>query len=453
MISRETKPRRQKINIKSYDFDGCIFNVNYMDSKAKDRLFKHNKHFFEKQYEKIKKNAIDIVIFQVGSNRQDKGTDNYNSNNHKSGSCYPALEMIKNEFKKNLGETECLLDGYLLCDTYGKRPHGENFAKACSQDPHYHFSDAVFDESKVTLLYAQMHRAASKYPDAEIIFDFYDDRDDDILPNLAQFFQKNPDLIPHNVQLQLKHYAGDSVSNIAKIQGTGVIDHQYEKNIQSMIECASYDPYGTNNIFNNLNFNHQQRLYDFKMRLGTIFKELNDHINLIEQMPHQNAVAHKEFIGALRTLHENLLTHEHKDIAIKIASLTTTVLQKLQQSSSDNNEEVHRNILKAYELDCKNLLSPHFNLALSAVSAVAVAGLSFLIAYKVDSLTDNKPLAASAYCGTAFLMRQALQSLFFKPSPVKKLTDNVLTQGRALNKETKEEKEHTHYIPLKFANR
>ncbi len=37
-------------------------------------------------------------------------------------------------------------------------------------------SDWLFDETKATIIYAQMHKIANENPNEEIVFDFYDDR-------------------------------------------------------------------------------------------------------------------------------------------------------------------------------------------------------------------------------------------------------------------------------------
>src|SRR5579871_3277988 len=97
------------INVQSFDFDGCIFNMNYIYSQSKDRLIETNEAFISQVSKKIQEEKIDEVVFMVGSNRQSLNIDNVNSKYGK-GSRFPALVILGKEFQKRYKTTKFRLD-------------------------------------------------------------------------------------------------------------------------------------------------------------------------------------------------------------------------------------------------------------------------------------------------------------------------------------------------------
>lgn len=67
------------------------------------------------------------------------------------------------------------------------------------------------DESKVSLLFAQMQLASMQNPNDDIVFNFYDDRQD-IVEGLQKFYTEHPELIPKNVTLNLVGYTGPKLT-------------------------------------------------------------------------------------------------------------------------------------------------------------------------------------------------------------------------------------------------
>lgn len=242
-----------RINIRSFDFDGCIFNRNYHHSVTQNRLIEANEKLISNLSLEMLQEQYHEIVFMVGSNRQSLDIDTTNAEGG-TGSCYPALQQLSDEFQKRVSPIKCRVDQYLLADTYGKTPKGMNFQKAIEKDKDFNFVRWLFDDSKLTVLYAQIHHAATQYPDAEIVFDFYDDRyvQRDILKGLGDFFNKNPDLVPRNVKLRLHCYAGEEVKDVATIQGTGLIDTSYEEHIHLMIHSAGLSFHGNLNTPNHI---------------------------------------------------------------------------------------------------------------------------------------------------------------------------------------------------------
>jgi len=223
------------IKVLSFDFDGCIFHRTYCYAEEKDVIL-HNQDFLELIQEEIKALAAIQVIAFVGSNRQSFSVDFMNSGG--KGSCFPAMQKIS----KHLDVT---LDTFLLADIYGKREDGNSFALAMSAlesgDIFKNSSEHAEwkpDETKMSILYAQMHRVASQYPSEEIIFDFYDDKDK-ILDSLYSFYEQYKELIPSNVTLRLNQYAGEQVLEMDELHGTGFIDQNYRETVLQIGEIAT----------------------------------------------------------------------------------------------------------------------------------------------------------------------------------------------------------------------
>lgn len=222
----------------SFDFDGCLFNRDYIFAKDK-KVIEHNQAFLDKIKDENKNEDkgqyYDKVVCLIGSNRQSKEFDDHNRYvilmGHglvDKGSCFPAIK----EVSEYLGAT---LDPMLLADIFADLPDGEAYRRTTTPDYKGEHPRTYFDASKVALLYAQIHKAAMDDPTAEIIFDFYDDKRE-ILDGLIQFFKKYPELMPRNVTLGLNLYdGGEGGALIEEFQGTGFIDSHYRQTVKDII--------------------------------------------------------------------------------------------------------------------------------------------------------------------------------------------------------------------------
>lgn len=226
-------PKRKRVL--SFDFDGCLFNLTYM--KANDRdVVQHNLEFLE--YIKSENSAFEKVTCFIGSNRQSKALDDNNryaigpEGFFDKGSCFPAIRVLSEYLNASL-------DATLLADIVHDLPEGESYRRATTSDYQGDHVDTYFDGTKLTLLYAQIHKAAMEDPTAEIIYDFYDDRED-ILYALKEFFKRSPGLIPQNVTLRLNQYAGKREGALLPVYhastGEGFIDSNYRLTVKHMFE-------------------------------------------------------------------------------------------------------------------------------------------------------------------------------------------------------------------------
>jgi hypothetical protein len=119
-----------------------------------------------------------------------------------------------------------IFDSFLLADLYGNLQGGKLFQRAIDLSYAGPHTDWIFDFTKITLLYAQMHRHAYLNLKDEIFFDFYDDKHE-ILRCLANFYSDHSELIPRNMTLRLHHYSGFVPIPMMSIMGIGLIDRSY----------------------------------------------------------------------------------------------------------------------------------------------------------------------------------------------------------------------------------
>ena len=234
---------KRRIRAISFDFDNCLFHTKYFWNKHRPdpyEIILKNVPLLERL--RSQNHAYDENICFVGSNRQSKTIDSKLSNHKKypTESCFSAIKKVC-EF------LDMSLDPFLLADIYGNVPDGQSFHQALSSkvDSLSH-PNWTFDKSKLSILYAQMHKLAAAYPDDSIVYHFFDDkRSEDftikmesLLEDLESYFTRFPEMIPKNVILRLNHYAGQAVTPYEPIQGTGIIDTNYRKTIKEMAKVT-----------------------------------------------------------------------------------------------------------------------------------------------------------------------------------------------------------------------
>lgn len=301
----------------SLDFDGCVFNFNYLTSKSENRVIEENEVLIKHILEVIEKNKYRRVIFMVGSNRQSKHIDDINAAHH-TESCFPALKKICEEIKRR-SKIECEVDAYLLADTYGNVTPGENFTKAVNEE-NYKYSDFVWDARKRSIVYAQTHKKALDL--GRIHYHLYDDNMD-ILDDLACFYNNDKTLLSEKVKVSLYQYNGEKLELFqsdfpAEIDGVGITDEFYQDNLKKMVECCGLDP---NDIQQSHIKNHSisdllngERLQKFKnVRLRdpkSVCHELACYIDELKMLKQYDENELQEFCSRLT----NLLLNIRKDI-------------------------------------------------------------------------------------------------------------------------------------------
>ena len=256
----------------SVDLDGCFMGLSYINNPQHD-VIEANKELLD-QIRQSNSNYKSTYVF-VGSNRQSISDDKSNAHSTQNGSGYPRVLRIGNYL-------EAPVDKLLLTDVYNNLPDGETFDQALIfLDAQHHnydreqytgitFLEWLHDKSKLTILYAQIHKLTTENRGDDIEFYFYDDRKD-ILNNLHQFFLTHPNLLPNNTALYLIRYSGPIDANNKKIEpltnayepvcGSGVIDTAYKNTVKKIaaecIESRRFQMMDPTNEFGNLIKNYE----------------------------------------------------------------------------------------------------------------------------------------------------------------------------------------------------
>lgn len=243
------------IRVRSFDFDGCIANQafkNAKDASLTDRLKNTNQALLAHNQDE----KYDTEILMNGSNRQSY----FQEIKHVKGppprpASFSAMQELTKLFQSQ--NPSISFDRYQLADSYavdfGIDQKESSFDKILQEFdekrdryntvPHEAHTRFLFDASKVTLLYAQMHRMASQHRDNKITFDFYDDRED-ILNALHSFYTANPELIPPNVTLRLYQYNGEKPPTSYKTPLSGTpansIDDHYAESIKEIAKLSQH---------------------------------------------------------------------------------------------------------------------------------------------------------------------------------------------------------------------
>lgn len=224
----------------SFDADNCLFHRGYVwhpldPHHDENEVITKNRHLFDAIKAERHLYAEEIVF--CGSNRQDEYWDRVlQADKNPTESFFIALQKVCKEL-------DARLDAFLLADVYSELPDGSAYAQAVNNRISSDMTASPrwrFDKSKLTILYAQIHKIANEYPEDDVVFDFYDDKAFGILNNflleeLYTFFITYPDLLPDRTTLRLKYYEGKDVKDIGIIQGKGSIDRAYRQTILDMM--------------------------------------------------------------------------------------------------------------------------------------------------------------------------------------------------------------------------
>jgi hypothetical protein len=280
----------------SIDFDGCLAHSEFSQSADCD-LLKANQPFLH--YLSHLCLGFDKKILFSGSSRQSSFIDFMSQKSNR--------QLLRSfpYYLKVAAYLGISFDALLMADVYSNFAPGtaynlelamhypfkdkDDFSKNYMQILEFQASlrcpkppDAFCDTSKVSLLYAQMHKVAQTYPASEITFKFFDD-DRKYLTNIHEVFKNHPNLIPSNLRLDLGHYDGEEFKDFNSVQGQGNLDEDYYQTLSDIKQSAHLSNWENNKNLSLL-FNHRlveaidQRLSeDSETRQG--FEEQTDLIN------------------------------------------------------------------------------------------------------------------------------------------------------------------------------
>ena len=268
--SNSVGSKRKKIVISSLDGDDCLFHRNgYLEENS--NVLEQNYLLFAHLQDQLKDK--DKGTLYVGSNRQSLPIDILNSRPSGNGrtarprreSFLKIFPMIADVLKRASGK-DVNYSRQLLPDIVSSLPTGTTYYSALKEyedNPNistdeplqykYRHPLCPMDESKILLLYSQMHDAALANPNCDITFNFYDDGEN-LLKNLYYMYSTYPKLIPKNISLNLFLYNGTAAPTPVKVfnqqdpselfeskplSGEGSVNANYRHDIKSLFYLGS----------------------------------------------------------------------------------------------------------------------------------------------------------------------------------------------------------------------
>ncbi len=419
------------ILVLSFDFDGCLFNRSYFDN---GNIIAANTALFDSLDQQRKENNYSKTILKIGSNRQSFEIDLSNRRCNKTESCFKSIIDVKNRFE---GST---FDNFLLADIYGDLPFGTSYTLALDQiansEKKLDHADYEFDESKVTILYAQIHKIALENPNEEIIFNFYDDKSS-IIEALGYFFKDlNPHLMPKNVTLNLYSYKNQELNIEKIIKGKGFIDSNFRQTVKDM--TANVNPYSCGNGERNVAYDLDvKKLINRTDSSKIITNEVFGNITNLEQIFSADLIVKKAIVNASN----KRFTTEIKDDLL--------ILQKFYQ---DNKKKIEVSSDPAYHDSLDNFYEKAVEIRLSekpikvqAEEILATAEKEFKHRHEYRRLFLDVLMVVSvlfAGLGAVIMIGRACSSspVFFSSEPTERAKQlNNLIDFEKLNEESQNE--------------
>lgn len=295
----------------SIDFDGCLAHNRFCESQDLD-LVKANLPFLHHLQEL--QGAYLHTELMIGSSRQSSFIDFWSQkSNQQLLRCFPYYLQIAEYL-------QCKFDGFLMADLYSHLAAGtayqlelaDTYPVLDKSDYSSHYSDlmtylgeerfplapdAFCDSSKLSLLYAQIHRIAGKYSKQTVVFKFFDDNID-YLTKMISTFSKFPQLLPRQLRLELSRYDGQVCTDVGYIQGTGDINLDYQGSLNEL-------------------------KHKLKLTSSEHVKDLSTYFNMKNMKPRQgmlSSAVDEDFLQLLMKLYRKAKNLEHRQEPLAAAS-------------------------------------------------------------------------------------------------------------------------------------
>ena len=242
--------------LKLYDIDGCVYH-SYQAAKDNSVawVLETNEDFLQQQTAEIKSAGYAKVVVAYGTNRQDYDTNKYNSQFF-GPSCTPVLPLFQRYFQQRLG-CDVVLDPLWTADIHSGKQAGYSYKATLAEERgmaegQLH-PQAIFDDYKISLIYAHAHRIAMLNPEAEhIVVDYYDDNSA-ILSEVHAFFTRHPELLPPNVKLRVFQYDAVQFTQLPDVNGEGRVDASYEWSVRYLAAKTRLDRINSDSEDNRIN--------------------------------------------------------------------------------------------------------------------------------------------------------------------------------------------------------
>ena len=154
----------------SIDYDGCVGMPGCINNTWHVQLCNY-------MIQLLNQYPTSSLVLMVGSTRQSGALNQSNMNTNRNGSCYKFMNILllwfRREYPAYASRVE--LNKLLLEDIEYKTLPGTSFDLDWLYPAEHTRSIPWQDDSKITLLYTQMHYIAMTYSKKSIVFCFFDD--------------------------------------------------------------------------------------------------------------------------------------------------------------------------------------------------------------------------------------------------------------------------------------
>ena len=222
------------------DYDGCTAPSSNTTTPPTEKII-------EKIADALREYPNARIILKPGSFRQSIYLNWGNWLQNQNGCCFAALKKILHDFKMQHPHfaTQIDIDPFILEDmvdaqkTTGAPVVKRYFEKACSLNTLERTEKFIqnlknrnellwHDEHKIAELYAHMQQCAREHPTKNILFYYFDDREEIHNHLMAAFRRCIPKYMPTNIVLQTIHCVHGNVGHhYHPIYGLGDIDENY----------------------------------------------------------------------------------------------------------------------------------------------------------------------------------------------------------------------------------
>lgn len=332
----------KKIVVKAIDYDNCLGELavlanplywEILSPKLKKQLFDSEKLTYKEAWKyfllhswfgenliaQFKNKKISNIWLTCASSRQNLESDIFNRitnypafGNIDGGSVFKFIENFKQFIQEFLQEKSSelsvdkndFIDYFpgLMQDFWNKEPTGTEFKQGLSSDyANGSFfaekdtdnlaqltalqktikkkHEGYFDNSKISVLYAQIHAFAILHPHETISFEFYDDKPE-ICAAVHAAFNAHPELLPDRVTLQIIHSNVFSTQQVytnivGHVHGLGHCDYNYHDNVKKLYAACEKKGITVKNTSQKINLEKvTEAMQQFKKELMRGIEEL-----------------------------------------------------------------------------------------------------------------------------------------------------------------------------------
>lgn len=305
----------------------------------------------------------DILLSNINNENKEKGFVLFDNKIDKKTGLYPSQKKLEETI---INETEIIKEKPAHQANKNNKQINEEIKKAqcniINPKKPYPTKEFFLDQSKILIVYMQMHHLAAKYPNKKIHYVFYDDVDI-IRYNLHKFFSEKTYLIPKNIVISTKKYVGDEPAQkkpekfksgytvddgfikthdfSQSIQGTGSIDFGYQFTFNKFKTIFKFNKITENPGFDEIKSALGKSKFILEINGKYQNKQFFNFVYFIsDKINNKNLILYFKYIIGIYYLDENQKNKEN------LNNLIDFIIKK---SQDDNKESEFINLLKEYK--------------------------------------------------------------------------------------------------------